>query len=92
MSRRRSETIDEEDSLNVPIRRPHCVGSNSEDVSDNFFGPTQLGNDGFVGQGRERGMTPSVDADLMAAHVLGLQHDRERNGTGEGGIVIENQR
>ena len=71
--------------LNVPIRRPHCVGSDAENVSDDFFGPAQLGNDLFVRQGSERRVTPGVNADLMATHVLGLQHDGEGYGTGDGG-------
>ena len=76
------KTANGKGELDISVWWPHHVGSDTQDVFDDFFGPAQFGYDLLVGQCSERRVTPGVDRNLMATHVLGLESPGERNNSG----------
>jgi len=67
--------------LDVTERRTHHIGRDSEDILYGLLSPSQFRDDLVVGKRRQRRMTPSVHADLMLSHVLGLKGCRELDDT-----------
>lgn len=67
--------------VNVTIRRTHCVGGDTSDFLDGLAGPAELGNDLLIGQGGKGRVGPSVDRELVTAHILCLKHLGARNST-----------
>jgi hypothetical protein len=56
------------------------VGGNAGDIVNNLLRPSQLSHNLLVRERRQARVRPSVDRELMAHHVLGLNH----LGTGDG--------
>lgn len=52
---------------------------------DDLLGPAELGDDFVVGESGQGRMRPGVDGDLVASHVLLLQHSGKRNHAGADG-------
>jgi hypothetical protein len=68
--------------INVTERGPHCVGRDTQDILDYFLTPSKFCNNLLVGEGRKgRGMTPSMDGDVVLAQILCLKNSREGNCT-----------
>lgn len=70
MKRRKLKAV----SLNVTVGRSEGVGSDTSDVLDDLFRPTELGDDCLIRLRSERSVGPSMNAKLMAIHVLSLEH------------------
>lgn len=65
--------------IDIAIRRPERVGRHTRHVLDDLFRPTQLRNDLLIGQSRQGRVGPCVHRELVARHVLCLDHFRARN-------------
>jgi hypothetical protein len=66
--------------LNVTIRRPPGVRSNTCQIFNDFFCPTKFGDDLFVGQSSHHGVAPCVDGKLMSVHIF-ISHGIRKLGT-----------
>ena len=72
----------EKGELNISVWWPHHVGSHTQDIFDDLFRPAQFSNNLLVGHRSERRVTPGMDCNLMATHVLGLENVGEGNDSG----------
>lgn len=73
---------EQENTLDITIRRPHYNRRNTEDISNNLLGPTELSNDLFVRQSSKVRMAPSVNSNLVTSDIFLLKKPGEGNASG----------
>lgn len=68
--------------IDISVWRSESVWGNTDNISDNFGGPSEFGDNLLVGQSGKGRVRPSVDRDLMARHVFRQEHFRSRKNSG----------